>query len=694
MIQLKILIRYRLNTATLFHHCPVAESDFARLTYITGDSPSTMARGKLIPYDAKPQYDVASPSDLVNPVRVASGAAADVYRGLLRGTDVAMRRPRITSLAAIDRFERELALRSCIRHSHILPLIAACASPPHYCTVSPWLDGGDLFHALHVRNQRFDFQHVLQFALQLACATHYLHQLNIVHRDIKTANILVDQTMTNAYLSDLDLAVAIDDLHLEASRANGRAMHRGPSNGRLSHMVGTLVYMAPEVLKGHPHTFAADVYAFAVTINEIAGATVPYIDRKLPVPELHTILETRFNELTLRSAIVKDNLRPVIAPDIPKRFSALIASAWHPDPTARPTFEQILHILQTINDARLPHISNATIADNTAGSNGCGEFPLSSPDAVPNVRVAAEYGQDSQSTPPDCVVPENILLQQISLCARTPPLPSWEIVCSNEYSSIPCYLPCVNGDLSSTSGARGADRMEDRSIVFEQFAGILHAHLFAVFDGHGGETCAQFAADLFPGALSHAWSQKHATPSSALTIAFQNIDQTFLCSTPASEQSGCTAIVALIYNQFLHVANAGDCRCVLGNSDGSASTLTKDHVASDPDERALVEKRGGKVDISSGRVQGRLLVSRALGDRHLKQFVTSRPDVTTVELGPHHDCIILASDGLWDVVSAPEAVSLVRTTARSPDLAAKRLALKAIEKGSKDNISVIVVFTS
>jgi serine/threonine protein phosphatase PrpC len=466
-------------------------------------------------------------------------------------------------------------------------------------------------------------------------------------------------------------------------------MHRGPSNGRLAHMVGTLVYMAPEVLQGEPHGLAADVYAFAVTFNEVAAAAVPYVDCELPVPELHTVLETRFNEVSLRRAIVKDMLRPAMADRVPPQFSAIIADAWHPDPQRRPSIGIVLQKLKAIASMGTPHLSQFTAA---IGGDISFDDRQAIGSSTPPHQPALSTGKDANIN----------LLKELQFFSIGPPLPVWYKQCSALEKTTAAALlsstttkkspvnPRILAAISSTPGGRGADRMEDRSFVHSDVLGMVGTHLMAVFDGHGGSSCSQFALEVLPSALYRAWTRPEATPVSALVRAFQDTDTAFLTVSPLAEQSGCTALATLVVDSMLYVANAGDCRCVLGLRDGTSQVLTKDHVALDADERARIEARGGTVDPISGRLEGRLIVSRAFGDRCLKRYISATPDVTTVPLSPAHDFFIVASDGLWDVVSSADASALVRSTARSPDLAARRLALKAIELGSDDNISVIV----
>lgn len=517
------------------------------------------------------------------------------------------------------------------------------------------------------------FQRLAHISLQFARAMAYMHKSNLVHRDLKTSNLLLDQSLFNLVIADLDLAMDVTELENTATINGGRAVHRGPSNGRLSHMVGTLVYMSPEVLKGRPHSFAADVYAFAITVNEMATCAVPFVDRKLPVPELHTVLETRFNQVKLRSAIVKNHLRPVLATGVPPEFAKLIETCWHSDPQQRPTFDEIVDILDDMVTRGPEYLSQFT------GSTFKTEDHVA---AISQTRETDTF---------------NIVLEEIQQHARKPRKPIWEMPPSVNKAIATMNINIekkplqISAALSSTCGERGADCMEDRSIVMKKLTDLPNTHLFAVFDGHGGQACSEFAEAHFPGALFRAWVNEAATPESALIHAFEDVDLAFLKHTSAEENSGCTALAALIVHPILYVANAGDCRCVLSRKDGTAIDLSKDHVATDSDEKARVYARGGFVSVT-GRVQGCLMVSRAIGDRSIKRYISATPEVITKQLTPDDDFLILASDGLWDVVSSQEAASLVRSTVRVPDLAAKRLCLKALELGSDDNISVIIVF--
>ncbi len=131
--------------------------------------------------------------------------------------------------------------------------------------------------------------------------------------------------------------------------------------------------------------------------------------------------------------------------------------------------------------------------------------------------------------------------------------------------------------------------------------------------------------------------------------------------------AGCTAVCAMVRNGDLIVANAGDSRCVLSRN-GQAVALTQDHKPMDPEEYDRIIKAGGFV--ADGRVNGSLNLSRALGDLEYKQskdlppeaqMVTAFPEIRSEKLQSAADeFLILACDGIWDVLTNQEAVDFVR----------------------------------
>ncbi|KAH9802024.1 protein phosphatase 2C 77 [Citrus sinensis] len=167
----------------------------------------------------------------------------------------------------------------------------------------------------------------------------------------------------------------------------------------------------------------------------------------------------------------------------------------------------------------------------------------------------------------------------------------------------------------------------------------------------------------------------------------------------APETAGSTAVVAIISPTLIIVANCGDSRAVLCRGK-VPMPLSVDHKPDREDELARIEAAGGKVIQWNGsRVFGVLAMSRSIGDRYLKPWIIPDPDVMFVPRAKEDDCLILASDGLWDVMNNEEACdhgdTLPATRGDRIDPAAQAaadyLAKLAMHKGSKDNITVIVV---
>lgn len=152
----------------------------------------------------------------------------------------------------------------------------------------------------------------------------------------------------------------------------------------------------------------------------------------------------------------------------------------------------------------------------------------------------------------------------------------------------------------------------------------------------------------------------------------------------------------------IYSANCGDGRSVLCKRDVTsespsytATRLSHDHKADDPEEITRIEQAGGFV--VRGRVLGILAVARSLGDHGMKDFVVSEPFVsaTNVDFGGDEEAVfvICACDGVWDVMEDDEAVAVVLECAGSDKekrQAAQALADEALKKKSTDNVTVVV----
>ncbi|KAM0900430.1 hypothetical protein ACQ4PT_020644 [Festuca glaucescens] len=249
---------------------------------------------------------------------------------------------------------------------------------------------------------------------------------------------------------------------------------------------------------------------------------------------------------------------------------------------------------------------------------------------------------------------------------------------------------------------------------------------FAVYDGHGGSRVAEACRDRMhvvlaeelrlrlgrtaaaSGSVARGWKE-------ALAASFARVDGEVVGGAAAGSDAdvdearsrtvGSTAVVAVVGRRRIVVANCGDSRAVLSRG-GVAVPLSTDHKPDRPDELQRVEAAGGRViNWNGSRVLGVLSTSRSIGDYYLKPYVSAEPEVTAVDRTEKDEFLVLASDGLWDVVSNEMACRVARSclnghlaaafpesvSGRSATDAAALLAELAISRGSKDNISVVVV---
>lgn len=271
------------------------------------------------------------------------------------------------------------------------------------------------------------------------------------------------------------------------------------------------------------------------------------------------------------------------------------------------------------------------------------------------------------------------------------------------------------------------ETMEDAHICEEDLD--QDTSLFAVFDGHGGKEASIFVSRHFCPELLRNPNFKSKNFEKALIETFlymdilmvkpeglqelykirQDIPDNYSVEIQTVEEmgetAGTTACVALLHGNDLYVANAGDSRCVLARN-GRAIDMSVDHKADLPSEHIRVIKAGGFV--KGSRVNGILGVSRALGDFELKtnqflpldgQIITSLPEVKTVKLTGQDTFLVLACDGIWDVLSSQQCVSFILDKLEDEDslydittsICDYCLASSEDDAVGTDNMSVIIV---
>eukprot|EP01028_Stygiella_incarcerata_P012820 TRINITY_DN80494_c0_g1_i1.p1 TRINITY_DN80494_c0_g1~~TRINITY_DN80494_c0_g1_i1.p1 ORF type:complete len:402 (-),score=96.99 TRINITY_DN80494_c0_g1_i1:410-1615(-) len=250
------------------------------------------------------------------------------------------------------------------------------------------------------------------------------------------------------------------------------------------------------------------------------------------------------------------------------------------------------------------------------------------------------------------------------------------------------------------------DYMEDVVAVVPKI--LSDDSLFCgVFDGHGGGRASDFLGRELAPCLDREFRRRGVDRKSskeditnAMFHVVHHLDEKFCALANAKKWTdGSTATFAILTpDDSLYVSHTGDSRGVICNTKKGATTITVDHKPDRPDEMHRIQSSGGFVNLEFGtwRVNGILAMSRAFGDSMLKLCgVVSDPDLIHRKLSPEDEYLVLATDGLFDVMNATdvfrEVQSSVRTHGRNMTAVAQHIVRKAYFLGSYDNISVLVV---
>lgn len=251
--------------------------------------------------------------------------------------------------------------------------------------------------------------------------------------------------------------------------------------------------------------------------------------------------------------------------------------------------------------------------------------------------------------------------------------------------SAPLY-PCAT---VSTQGPRPTN--EDAYQVMGSVGGVKDMTFYGVYDGHGGHAtidyCAHHLVENF--AASAVFP---ADPAAALAGAFVATDTGF-CTTRASSaapRDGACVVAVVAHRRSFVVAHVGDCRAVLLRRGGVAKQLTNDHKPHGKAEAARMRAAGGELELS--KLQDVLSYSRSIGDAG-QTLVVAQPDVTRWALEDGDEMLVLATDGLWDVVQCAELYKLAVHSNELPDprTVADRLVSEAQFRESSDNVTVMCI---
>ncbi|PPD72425.1 hypothetical protein GOBAR_DD30671 [Gossypium barbadense] len=306
------------------------------------------------------------------------GGFGKVYKGTLSdGQSVAIKRAQHGSMQGGLEFKTEIELLSRVHHKNLVGLVGFCFDQGEQMLVYEFMANGTLRESLSGRSGIYlDWKRRLRIALGSARGLAYLHELAnppIIHRDIKSTNILLDENLT-AKVADFGLSKLVSD----------------SSKGHVSTQVkGTLGYLDPEYYMTQQLTEKSDVYSFGVVMLELITAKQPIEKGKYVVREVRSVMDMKDDE--------HYGLRELMDPSIRSsgnllgfgKFLELAMQCVEDSATDRPTMSDVVKAIETILQNDGMNTNSTTSASSSATDFGVAKGSLRHPyaDALPKKEV-------------------------------------------------------------------------------------------------------------------------------------------------------------------------------------------------------------------------------------------------------------------------------------------------------------------
>ncbi|XP_015061724.1 serine/threonine-protein kinase STY13-like [Solanum pennellii] len=262
----------------------------------------------------------------------AQGSFGKLYKGTYNGEDVAIKlleRPENDLERANlmeQQFQQEVMMLANLKHQNIVRFIGACRKPMVWCIVTEYARGGSVRQFLTRRqNRAVPLKLAIKQALHVARGMEYVHGLNLIHRDLKSDNLLI---AADKSIKIADFGVARIEVLTEG----------------MTPETGTYRWMAPEMIQHRPYTQKVDVYSFGIVLWELITGLLPFQNM--------TAVQAAF-------AVVNKGVRPTIPIDCLPVLSDIMTCCWDSDPNNRPTFSQVVKMLEAAETEIMTNIRKA-----------------------------------------------------------------------------------------------------------------------------------------------------------------------------------------------------------------------------------------------------------------------------------------------------------------------------------------------
>jgi serine/threonine protein kinase len=255
--------------------------------------------------------------ELTLQTKVGEGGFGEVFLGTWNGKKIAVKKLSVKhykNRENICRFINEINVISSLRHPNIVLYIGASIDKDDYYMITEYLPRGSLFDYMRKEKSKFTEREQINIAYEMAVALNYLHSRSVVHCDLKSSNILIDDNW-KIKIGDFGLSQFIKE----------NEYNRGK--------IGTPHWMAPEILKGGIYEYSSDVYSFGMILWEILKMEIPYYG---------------LNPYQIYNLVVQD--KKIV--DIPKEghevLIDILRKCLNYEPQKRPSLKELVQTLEKL----------------------------------------------------------------------------------------------------------------------------------------------------------------------------------------------------------------------------------------------------------------------------------------------------------------------------------------------------------